>query len=64
MAERYRNQTDVGMDFTAVDTLSAGYGDDDFKEAALMYSNPNAFNEMYFEELALQAQVILVALFH
>jgi hypothetical protein len=53
---RYRSQTDADMDFSAVDALSEGFGTDEFREAGLMYSNPNAFNEMYFEELADQAK--------
>jgi hypothetical protein len=53
---RYRSQTDADMDFSAVDALSEGFGTDEFREAGLMYSNPNAFNEMYFEGLADQAK--------
>ena len=43
------------MDFSAIDALSDGFGAEGFREAALMYSNPNTFQEMYFEELAERA---------
>jgi hypothetical protein len=43
------------MDFSAIDALSDGFGADGFREAALMYSNPNTFQEMYVEELAERA---------
>ena len=56
LKERYSRQTDTGMDFSAIDELSEGHGGESFKKAGLMYSNPNAFQEMYFEELAEQAK--------
>jgi hypothetical protein len=56
LKERYSRQTDASMDFSAIDELSDGHGGEGFKEAGLMYSNPNTFQEMYFEELAEQAK--------